>query len=740
MPLKASSPVPSKTVLRYLCNITLAGTATVGAVFMEHKRRSVREWNWKAQNSTSLRSHARYSSCAAAGRIKELLSQARVDEAETELAEFETSMSHHSSRETVATVVHNLRCKVLRTLWWASKDIKQLTATFNKLESRFDLFRPLPDLFEHMANACLHVHNEDGANYYLQQMSIEYGFEPTVFSVGLVLLGHAHRDQWEVVYSGLEDLRKFRERADYESKFRRIFNAILVEYLRHHGPERAQKFCFKAIDRYGLVPNQYTSNLIVSRLAHEGQAEQLRDFLTAMKPFGVSLDANSFRRLLQSHWLKDPRTPETQNSYYLVALVNELDPSLVSGSCRRILNQWNRRQPEKRTDNPALSDATRRPRQDEASGHRRGGLDVRDDVMSLIWTDGTPGMMLRRVMRRELHTRGGPEKVIRAFKKAQADGISLRQQVVREAVAAALKLEGRGSPEVGSLLESLGSPNNFPTALLPVIYSQLDRVADNDTVYETPFYCYDLLERAHEPIVHTVTRRAAKILMDRGKAAMAVQLMVTAGKSRWAKLRPFNLVCFNVLLQAYWIRRDVDGIWDVVKAVLEREFTIDKVFEGCLRGIVRDLGRRVAALSSRKLRFLLRIVLDRRAEQRAEVRQRFLATFDSVAGVPELEERGSGPRSAVDKTRTHRRTQPKPTPKRPPARPPAAAAVSPPVSAAAASAPVSSAPVSPGSKSPVAKADACNRESKGVRWVFLAERTDKGFRASGRKSKPLNKL
>ena len=721
--------MPSKTVLRYLCNITLAGTATVGAAFMEHKRRALREWNWKAQNSTSLRSHARYSSCAAAGRIKELLSQARVDEAETELAEFETSMRHHSNHETVATVIHNLRRNVLRTLWWTFKDIKQLTATFDKLESRFALFKPLPDLFEQMAHACVQVRNEDGAKYYLRQMSTEYGFEPTVFSSGLALLGHARRGQWEMVCSGLEDLRRFRERADYESKFRRIFNGLLVEYLHRHGLEKAQEFCLEAIERYGLVPNQYTSNLIVCRLAHEGQAERLREFLTAMKPFGVRFDANSFRRVLRRHWLKDLRSPESKRLYDIVVLVNELDPSLVDESCWGIVDRWSRLQPEKEADNAAPSDATQHPRPDEAPSHGGGGLDGLDDATKFIRANRTPGTIPRRVVRRELHTRGRPKEAVRAFGKARTKGVSLPQQVVREAVTAALILEGHDSPEVMSLLGLLGSPNDSPTALLPVIYNQLDRVTDNGTVYETPFYCYDLLERAHAPIEHSVTRRAARILMDRGKAAMAVQLMMTAGKSRWAKLRPFDLASFTMLLQAYGVRKDVDGIWDVVKAVLERDFTIDKVFVGCLRGIIGDLRQRVAVLSRRKLRFLQRVILDRQAEQRAGVRRRFFGMLNSVAGVAELEGRGFEPRSAVDKTRMQQRSQPKPAHERTPARSPAAAA------AAAAAAPVSS-----GSKSLVAKVDACNKESKGVRWVFFAERTDKGFRFRGHKSKPLNKF
>ncbi|KAI9882896.1 MAG: ferrochelatase hem15 [Watsoniomyces obsoletus] len=565
MALGRTALIPSKIALRVLRDLALGSSVVIGAVFTEDRRRCLHTLSKVADNARTLKASSRYHEEMQKSFL-DRVSSAQFDAADELLQEYETGP------EADEATINDWRVQLLRGAWKNTRDMQQTSSMFNRLAARFDRVPPNTRFFNRMIFACIRAGDENMARTYLRQMKDEYGIPPDARTHGFFILGSARRGDWDAVEHGLKELGTFRNERGFRFAYRESFNPVLAEYIKAFGVQQALDRVFQAMQEHQFVPNQHTSDLLVTAMIVEGKLDDLERWLPMMIREGLRFTSETFDGLLQRYWkgkghrwrLGFQRIEEMINRVHAVdsELVDERLTAWANHTARAMI--------------PASSHVKQRPRRFAQIG--TPGLPDNSDSVPADERDVISVRLLRR-MRHLIGTERNAKAALQLFKNAEAQGIKTSAKVFSEGVVAALIAKRGDTTEARNLIKSAGPGRNAARAVQPLLVAEMNRKSlPLESVPRIAVHFYRLLEEEHEEIIHHVTAHAVHTLLRGKKSRQAIHLLLSIRASWWGKKCPLDIVCMKLLLIAYFNLTCIPGVQWVVSEVLQLDMPVNEAF------------------------------------------------------------------------------------------------------------------------------------------------------------------
>ena len=492
--------------------------------------------------------------------VRALADEARLDEAEEVLISALNDPTPPPALERCYT-------DLLGRMWRATKDLTGTKALFGRLETHFTHLPPSVTVFNQMIQSCLEAKDHVAAKYYLQLMTEKYHLEPNVKTLGRLLLRHAQKRDWPTVEEGFREMKeRFGHQETYGKDFAAIFNPILVEHV-HHEDGRiidTMQFISRAIDRYGLVPDRYTSNFMVTACLKNGYIVPLLQWLVVAERFGLRLDADTVRCLLKRTWKHPTR------SWELLEQLHHIDTELIDQDCKKLV-------------------------QDLVTS-KTWGQQLKGDLSPIngLPSKATPGEKLLAEMRRLKGLYRNPAAAVRLYQTAHEKGIKTSQRVLAEAVSAfSISRGDYDMAAAESFLKSTSySSQELHVALIPLLMHRLQeciRWQGFDEMRRVVLGFYHLLQAKRVPIVHHLTTKAAQLLVSIKRPEYALSLLREVHELGWARRTPVDIALMTVYLQVYMAMHSIKGIQWTVLHVIRLQLEIDGIFSRTLKAACRRL-------------------------------------------------------------------------------------------------------------------------------------------------------
>ncbi|KAI9793707.1 MAG: hypothetical protein M1816_007602 [Peltula sp. TS41687] len=558
--LKQSSLAPTASALRVLRTLAVIGTLGTTAVFVEDRRRRIRLLSQMQHNAKLLKSNPRYSP-SAVQRVRALADEARLDEAEAVLVSALENPSPSPALERCYT-------DLLGRMWRSTKDLNQTKALFGRLEAHFGHVRPSVIVFNQMIQSCMEAKDHAAASNYLRLMTETYQLEPNLKTLGRLLLQHAQKRCWTAVEEGFREMKeRFGHQETYANDFTAVFNPILREYVNFEGRKTSKmlQFVNNATEQYDLIPDRYTSNMLLTTCLKYGQISPLVEWLIVAEKFDLRLDAGTVKTLMRQNWNQPARARE------LLEKLNGLDQGLVDQDCKKYVQ--------------------------DLITSSSWGQELRGDLAPIgdEHSKQTPGEKLLAEMRR-FRMHGDPAAAVQLYRAAHEKGIKTSQRVLAEAATAFSE-----TPECGdiaaaeSFLRSASyTGQELHVALVPLLMQRVRHCVQwegFEEIRRVVLGFYNLLQAKRVPIVHHLTSKAAHLLVTARRPEYALSLLREVQSSGWSTKAAFDIVVMTAYLQIYTAMHSIEGIrWTVLQTVgLFHE--IDRIFFRTLEAACRALAK-----------------------------------------------------------------------------------------------------------------------------------------------------
>ncbi|KAI9842328.1 MAG: hypothetical protein M1837_007320 [Sclerophora amabilis] len=477
---------------------------------------------------------------------------------ESKLVEAEEILSLAISKFKLDSDLITCPARLITSTWHASGNLQKTKDLFARLKSNLGAYTLPKSLFNAIIQACVQANRSHDAQAYLKQMTEQYGLKPDLACYGSLMLASAYEKDWEAIHQGFRAILNDSEVSISKKRLAAVFNPILIEHFRSEGLDKTLQFLRTAIDDYGVRPDQYTSNFMITRFVDADDVKALLEWVRYVERFNLQFDVQTLRILLKRHWLKTKtRSPQLRSLY---TQLERLNKDMVDGSLRRLIHDATAYDIKK----------SRLSEQQQARG-LRVLQEERHEKRGMMHNarDALEGDMRLAMARRE----GG--EAIQIYKNAMADGVLMSDKALALAVKASLEESVSGSSAALSLINLAKKRGiNIDAAMVPLVIRKMDTMAtDDEGLFNQARGIFETLERDGIPMSEHIVSYAASTLLNKQNPRAALNLLMS-----WEKIKPLSLVGMTVLLRSYSDIRALMGIRWTVRSVLKRNMPIDRRF------------------------------------------------------------------------------------------------------------------------------------------------------------------
>lgn len=194
-----------------------------------------------------------------------------------------------------ATYLEGLR-KYARSVELVESEFKRLLVTLSELG-----LVVTERLFHPLLRTYINFGYDEKAERLVHEMQMTYDLGPSVRILGMFASGKALKADWDGVDTLLEEMAAHGRGTENVQAFRRHFDRIFLEYFLSHSGQEIRDFVFRAVDNYGLLPDEVLFNHIVMAYIQKGNRSMMIELVeTAEKRlWQVNFDIEYFLNCLR---------------------------------------------------------------------------------------------------------------------------------------------------------------------------------------------------------------------------------------------------------------------------------------------------------------------------------------------------------------------------------------------------------------------------------------------------------
>lgn len=495
--------------------------------------------------------------------------------------------------------------KLLIAKWERTRNLTAVSDLFANMTKAAGTGRM--DLLVHnaMIQACVKAPHLTLGEHYLREMQLKDRKRSNVTTLGHTMLLAAQLRDWDCVeylLSTLHDSTQYLYVEETAQKHLvRMFIPVLEEYARHHEAEQVRSFVAIAMEKYRVIPDATTIDIVLASFARHSRIDLALEWLVYLREHGLEaeIDANTVACMLRAHYHET--RPYSEVLWQHVQRINEEAPQLLSQQLHVLLEE------------AIVYDLDcLRPGPDTVSRMRslRQRLEMVDRMFSeesvrqrlalaKIWsfsnTKTDPDNNKIDIRRTESEARillefalGNPSKAVAVYRVSLAlGGIPPPKTELDTTKSASLcAQQGDSGEDLTSSADDVGL--NLFAGLTPNMIHRLKNSPRLSCIClrQTLLYHYKASHQNGFQIRHHLVSSVARRLVDEGRARWAISILKTIYNSQWAESTigtTFDMPSMTVFLQAYVVSDSLAGIKWVVHTVLERRLRIDKSFMKTLK-------------------------------------------------------------------------------------------------------------------------------------------------------------
>jgi hypothetical protein len=483
----------------------------------------------------------------------------------------ETRRFQEASIVMYRNIAHDKDCSLcgvfLNSLWKKSRSIDLMNREFEKMLSIIERFniQPTPKLFNPMLKAYIQFGRVADAKALANDMEGVYGVEGTCRTKGLLVLAHALACNWNEVKEGLQEMHALGMTSD--RGFVPAFTSIFLEFWPIHNAAAIRQFFNEAVENYSLKPDQVLYEHVLKAYIQKGDAELVAELenLAQSRQWKVNLREDQFIEMLQA----ERRSIEGSHVGFWQMLSSARIKYGQSAASKQILGYDQRSLPWREANLIPNTDVW-------PNWYRR--------ALSGIMTDRPIDQYqaLDKQMAQFLHA-GDFDSALWSFENAKAAGFVFKSFHVE--LAAIATLVEKGIAPARKVVEEHWEDMKNDLPIIPVFFTQLmevDTLTEVEILKMAVFRFYNLCwAMPNLGLKHHFMNTISIRLIEQGQADAALDLLVTAYKSRWGRQMKFDGACMRTLLRAFVLTGHLKGVrWCILTALARdsassRDFIID---------------------------------------------------------------------------------------------------------------------------------------------------------------------
>jgi hypothetical protein len=477
---------------------------------------------------------------------------------------------------------------LLRQHWRTMRDIASTQALFQRLTPFLDCVGQPQKFYSAMFQLCVQAGKRAEGDVYLQKLGPLTGANKVdIRTCGNVALSQAMENNWEGVQKTLKIISKCPEhfQEDVSASFLPSFKL----FAKSHSVSATEQFLISFIEKNGLVPTSYISNVMINKYAQDGEVARIPAWLKYMEKFNVFMDSWTFNILLTT--CRDEHNFCFEQLWSLCQKFRTMSSNTIDQMTAEILQQ------------AAIKIAKQNP------DVLRRYLSMVKTLRSGLHRDSS--FHVSTMMREKIAT-GRPDKASKIYERAQRS-LASAPTVLATAVEAANECaKGDGFEASIALLKKADDAGRDITyALTPIMMRQLTIKCSYGGDIRKPILSVinDFKKHGFKPSLSVATK-AVGLLNDAGYFQEAIGL--------WEDLccaNNSNLVvdtkCLTVLMRSYIALMNFGGIEWVINTLEQKQIKPDEHLKLLLKNAFSRANKAVKANSENELMKDFRDVLGR---------------------------------------------------------------------------------------------------------------------------------
>ncbi|KAI9804451.1 MAG: hypothetical protein M1825_001350 [Sarcosagium campestre] len=551
------------------------------------------DWDGVMKAYERYRSSLKVNKDVAAVVIPTCLRQAHLAEAERLLrSQFESHSGYH---------LHRHLMELISSTWHSSKDLDRVRRLFDRILSQFKNYSPDVSLFNAMIQCYTQADRVPEALDLAKKIS-DYGLKPDVKTMLHLIRPLARIRRWDEVHRCLKAVHDSNAALASLPDYTATLNPILMEYFNREGVASGLGFLRECVDRYGMVPNRATFNLVVGCIVVSGDTAALEEWREYARRFSLDMDSSTLSRALRRIQL-DAKTG-TGRLKTLQSRIRRLDPAAVDSGTIKLA-----RDPTVEHKTPATAESETPGQPDTRLESAASSTPPDGDHLAARSDPALPPAdhdQLVHAMSSAVKAKR-PSDAARMFCTALRNGVKTSQALLQIAVPSLCRSDAREMEEALTLLQRAhgrGAVSDADARLVvcPLLIEQLksgDMTAR--ALQRGALAFYQLLDdRGVVPIRHDVVTDVAHALLRKGRPRSALAVLQAVYESPWVsssttspsssasahsdarqqhpQAQPFSLVSMSVFFRAYAGTRDATGMHWVAEQVLDAGLQLDTRF------------------------------------------------------------------------------------------------------------------------------------------------------------------
>jgi hypothetical protein len=482
-----------------------------------------------------------------------------------------------------ASIKHDRNCGLcglfLAALWRKTRSIDLINEQFEKLLSILPRFekKPTEKLFNPVLKAYVEFGRVADAEALANDMQTKYQVPVSCRTKGLLLFSSALACDWNAVENGLQEMHDLGLTHNMDD-FVRIFDRMFLEYWPSHSATDIRSFFFGAVEKYSLVPDRVLYQHALEALVEKGNMDHLAELSNLVKSRGWELefDEDEFLEMLRSRRLARERSPTGSWQTLQAARVKYGQVA----SSQQILGYDQRSVP--------IAQVNRMPRtQEPLPWYER----TMEDILPSRPIDQY--QPLDKQMGHYLHS-GNIKGALEAFQNAKAAGLQFKPIHVELAVIATLVDVGLNAAR--ALIEEEWEGIRHFQLFFPRFFRQVTEIeppAEVEIIKMAVFRFYNLCwENPLLIVKHNFMISMTSQLIKKRQYNDALDLLLTAYKSRWGRHVKFNGICMKMFVRAFLATDNLKGVrWCILTGIARGS--------ACNKEFLVEVRRAVASLRLR---------------------------------------------------------------------------------------------------------------------------------------------
>ena len=402
----------------------------------------------------------------------------------------------------------------------------------------------------------------------VQDMQTQYGIAISCRTRGLLLFQKAVCCEWDAVLRGLEDMhaaRLTRQRRTFAVVFDRVFR----EYYLSHSASEIHDLVVRAVEEYGLVPDDVLYMVILEAYIAKGERGLVDEFIQMGRDRSWNMECTQEQLL---HMMQSQRRRLERAPTGAWANLRAARSKFRQASSSAQLLGYER-------DSSALGhDVNRMPDTGELmASYRRK---IQDPLPSRSVDEY---QMLELPMEHFMHV-GQLKEALRHFNSARNAGFMLRKLHVEMATVATLLLRGLDDARAVAR-ENWRRITSGVHHYLPIFFRQVmevEKIDEWELIKMAIFHFYNLCENKPQlQVKHHIVTIMSRELISMNQPERAQDLLVSVYKSRFGRMDSFSGSCMGMFVRAFAAQGNLDGVrWCLVSSLvrtsaLTREMVVE---------------------------------------------------------------------------------------------------------------------------------------------------------------------